>query len=56
MSRGQKRAKSGLSVPGLPKVYQRNTKFSPWVVSWRHDGKRERFYFSSEEAAKKKAG
>ena len=37
---------------GLPKVYPNNaSKAHPFLVSWRHQGKRERYYFKTEEEA-----
>lgn len=46
---GKKRTASG-----LPKVYNHKKESHPWIVSWRHDGERDRWYFKSKAEAEKK--
>ncbi|PXA04806.1 hypothetical protein DDZ13_06480 [Coraliomargarita sinensis] len=38
----------------MPKIYPSGKKSHPWMVSWRHQGKRDRYYFKTEQAAKEK--
>ncbi len=47
--KGEKR-----TTRGLPKVYPFSHGSCNWMVSWRHEGKRERYYFKKKEAAEKK--
>jgi site-specific recombinase XerD len=47
--RPQKRTKIG-----LPKVYPYKSKSTPWLVSWRHGGKRDRYYFATKKEAETK--
>lgn len=39
---------------GLPKIYPYKSKSYNWLVSWRHDGKRERYYFKTHDKAETK--
>lgn len=56
MSKGSdmaKRAKSGRKI-GMPKVYPSGKPSTPYMVSWRHSGKRDRYYFRTHREAEDK--